>query len=95
MTNGSGGQAGALGCVPTASNTSGTVQCDQIHSLKVELRFKDDRNFVPTEECVILRGNTTINSGPLANGVLESKNLPGGSYTVKFPEIDANEWAEG
>ena len=95
MSNGSGGSAAALGCVPTTSKVSETVQCGRIHSVKVELRFKDDRSPVPVEECHILQGDATINSGPLATGVLESKNLPAAAYTVTFPDLDANEWAEG
>ena len=38
---------------------------------------------------------TETSSGPLANGLLEVKDIEGGSYEVTFPEIDAAEWSPG
>lgn len=76
--------AGQAGCNPPPN-----------HTVKVELRYKDTRDFVPAADCQILQAATVINSGPLAAGVLESTGLPGGTYSVTFPDIDASEWEEG
>jgi hypothetical protein len=87
----------ALKCIPGVSQLFGVSACpkDNKHWVKVELRYKDTREFVPVAECRILQGSAVIDSGPLATGVLEAKGLPGGTYSVTFPDIDASEWAEG
>ncbi|HWC97025.1 MAG TPA: hypothetical protein VG456_09755 [Candidatus Sulfopaludibacter sp.] len=68
--------------------------------MKAELRFVDvvsgaEKGPVAAAECEIKLGAAMVNSGPLSKGALQSKRLPGGTYTVSFPDIDASEWREG
>lgn len=89
------GPAPGLGGVPNNTGPCGVLPCQNNHLVRVELKYKDDRSPVPAAKCTIKLGATVTNPGPLSNGVLQSTGLPGGTYTVTFPDIDGNEWAEG
>ena len=90
--------ANGIAAVPTIGQPFGVANCplkDRKHWVKVELKYKDSKAYVPAAEATILQGREVVNGGPLANGVLESRQLPGLTYSVTFPDIDATEWAEG
>ena len=69
--------------------------CQKTHWVKVRLTFRDDKTNVSAAVGKITLGAAAIAPGPLANGVLEARNLQGGSYEASFPDIDADEWAKG
>jgi hypothetical protein len=65
------------------------------HWVGVKLTYKDDGRLVPAADCTIHNGTEVLNGGPLAAGVLVSRNIEAGSYEVSFPDIDADEWDVG
>jgi hypothetical protein len=69
--------------------------CQKTHWVKVRLTFRDDKTNVSAAVGKITLGAAAIAPGPLANGVLEARNVNSGSYEASFPDIDADEWAKG
>lgn len=69
--------------------------CKKKHWVQVKLRHQDDNTSVPATKCIIHKGSTTVNAGPLASGALKSSDVTPGSYEVSFPDIHADEWRAG
>jgi hypothetical protein len=68
------------------------VEVTKLVYVTVRLKFKDDKKDVPNAKFNLMKGDAVADPGPLANGLIEVKNLEDGSYDISFPEIDAAEW---
>jgi hypothetical protein len=75
-----------------APSLTQSCQQDPKHWVKVLLHYADDHSPVPATDCLHESGEA-VNSGPLADGQLETRDLDPGSYEVSFPDIDAREWS--
>jgi hypothetical protein len=62
------------------------------HWVGVRLKYKDDKTLVPAANCIIHNGGSVLNGGPLAAGILESRDIESAKYEVSFPDIHADEW---
>lgn len=82
------GTGGSNNSAPTTP-----APCAKKHKVTVKLRYKDDKSDVLATSCIVRKGGTTVDGGPLAAGELQASNLDDGSYEVSFPDIHPDEWA--
>ena len=91
MSNSPSNNLGGLGGSNQAA-PSGRTSCKK-HWVAARVRYKDTKKNVPAVDAEITQGATTVDDGPLADGILKVTGLDAGAYEFSLPDVHPDEWA--